>query len=289
MVSWTVVNSICILAAFIQLVFIIANYINPVQLNTIASEIALKDIDFPLDIKICAEPAFNESAIFEAGYERKIYKYFIGRSRFNKTVVGWAGHTKDYGTVGSVEEVLDKVRNHKVDDVIKGISFNFENETLDDILVTAHLNRVNYPQNCYTVNLTKLNKARRETMKTLWMYFKRGKTKKITIHLQGRTLATNRDVFDNTYNTVGDEIFVESGKSRKYAVGISKNIYLEEDKSKNCRNYPNPDFVSYLECDEQYMRNICDSVNLAPVWLYGDFKKVTKTAAVNYRGIFIYL
>ena len=36
--SWTVLNVICVSAAFIQLVFIIANYINPDQLNTIASE-----------------------------------------------------------------------------------------------------------------------------------------------------------------------------------------------------------------------------------------------------------
>ena len=210
--SWTLLNMICALSAFIQLSCIMVDFINPVELNTLVSEIALKDIDFPLDIKICAEPAFNERAIFNAGYERKSYKYFLGKSRFNKTVVGWAGHTKDYGTVGSVEEVLDKVRNHKVEDVVKRIRFDFKNKTSGTLVVPAQLNRVNYPQNCYTINLTEVDKARKETVKTLWIDFKAEKTNKVTIHLQGRTLSAKRDVYDNTFYTKGDEMYVNKTK-----------------------------------------------------------------------------
>ena len=104
---WCVVNVSCVLAAFTQLMFIIDGFINPDQLNTITSEIALKDMDFPLDIKICAEPAFNQSAIIEAGYGNRTYHYFMGMSRYNPSVFGWAGHTNDTGTLGSIEEVLD--------------------------------------------------------------------------------------------------------------------------------------------------------------------------------------
>ena len=281
MVSWTVVNSICILAAFIQLVFIIANYINPDQLNTIASEISLDDIGFPLDIKICAEPAFNQNALVESGYDRLLYNYFTGRSRYNPSVFGWAGHDNENGTLGSVEEILDKVRNHKVDEFIKEIKFDRQNRWVP---VSAQLNRVNYPQNCYTVNLTEINKAREGTVRTLYIGFKAGKTNKVNIQLQGRTLATNRDIYENTFYTKGHEIFVEPGKYRKYAVEISKNVFLEEDTSKNCRSYPNPDFASYMECDEHYMRNICDSLNVAPVWLYDDYEKVTKRIISNISG-----
>ena len=142
----------------------------------------------------------------------------------------------------------------------------------------------NYPQNCYTVNLTEINKARDGTVKTLWIVFKAGKTNKVTIHLQGRTLATNRDINENTFYTKGHEIFVESGKLRKYAVEISKNVFLEEDTSKNCRSYPNPEFASFMECDEHCMRDICDSLNVAPVWLYDDYEKVTKRIISNISG-----
>ena len=98
--SWTVLNVICVSAAFIQLVFIIANYINPDQLNTISNEISLNDIGFPLDIKICAEPAFNQNALEESGYDRLLYKYFTGRSRYNPSVFGWAGRNNENGTLG---------------------------------------------------------------------------------------------------------------------------------------------------------------------------------------------
>ena len=80
-------------------------FIYPTLLNTDASEIDLQDIEFPLDIKICAEPGFNETAIEEAGYAKSPWKYFTGVSRFNSSIVGWAGHTKDFGVKGSVEEI----------------------------------------------------------------------------------------------------------------------------------------------------------------------------------------
>ena len=154
---------------------------------------------------------------------------------------GWAGHDNENGTLGSVEEILDKVRNHMVDEVIEEISFDYENRWVP---VSAQLNRVNYPQNCYTVNLTEINKGRE--VKTLWIGFKAGKTNKVTIHLQGRTLATNRDIYENTFYTKGHEIFVEAGKFRKYAVEISKNVFLNimEQSWSFCvillLNHPNP-------------------------------------------------
>ena len=285
---WCLVNIVCVLAVLTQLFFILMVFVNPDQLNTDTSEIALQDIDFPLDIKICAEPAFDESAIVEAGYgtEWNQYDYFTGRSRFNRSIFGWAGHTPDSGVVGSVEEVLDKVRNHKVDNIVEFIQFQSNNNNGETRLrVPVHLTRVNYPQNCYTVNLTHVNKATSDGVKTLKMSFKTEKTKSVKINLQSSTLNSNREMYDNAFYTKGDPIYVEPGKFRKYAVEISKNVYLEEDKSKNCRDYPNQDFASYMDCDEQHMKNICKSMNLAPIWLYDDLNEVTTMNILNHSGI----
>ena len=57
-------------------------------------------------------------------------------------------------------------------------------------------------------------------------------------------------------------------KFRKYAVEISKNVYLQEDESKNCRNYPNSELSSYVDCDELYMKNICKRINFSLIWLH---------------------
>ena len=113
----------------------------------------------------------TKKTLFDAGFGKRSYHYFNGRSRFDPTVLGWAGLTK-----GSVEEVLDKVRNHKEDDVIEWIGFDFKNKTTgySRVSVSAQLN----PQNCYTVKITNLNRAGTEGLRILQMNFK---TEKKTI------------------------------------------------------------------------------------------------------------
>ena len=71
---------------------------------------------------------------------------------------------------------------------------------------------------------------------------------------------------------------------KKYAVEIAGNSYLEEDTSKKCCNYPNSEYASYKECDDQYMKDICERVGLAPVWLMDDFNLVTKKAVIDDTG-----
>ena len=185
--------------------------------------------------------------------------------------------------------MLDKVRKHKVEDIVKFIQFDFTSiDNEKSLNVSAHLTRVNYPQNCYSVNLTQIGKASAAegSVKMLKMAFKTEKIKSVSINLQSRTLTSNREMYDNAFYTKGDPIFAEPGRFRKYAVEISKNVYLEEDKSKNCRDYPNSEFASYMDCDEQHMKNICKSMNLAPIWLYDDLNKVTKMTIFNQSGIF---
>ena len=41
------------------------------------------------------------------------------------------------------------------------------------------------------------------------------------------------------FYTKGDQIFVERGEFRKDNVKISRDVFLEKDKSKNCQNYTN--------------------------------------------------
>ena len=190
------------------------------------------------------------------------------------------GSRKKHISIGFKYQIY-LVRNHRVDDIVEQIVFGIKSKSTKSLKVPAQLNRVNYPQNCYTVNLTHITKAGQKSVKTMEIDFKTEKIGKVVIKLQGSTLTSNREIFDNALYTRGDEILTHAGKFHKYAVQISKNVYLEEDASKNCRDYPNTDFASYMECDEQHMKNICNGMNLAPIWLYDDFEKVTKMAILN--------
>ena len=260
------------------------SFVVPDLMNTDSSEIDLKDMKFPLDIKICPQPGFNKTAIGEAGYDEKSWwSYFKGVGRFNSSIVGWAGHTRDGGVQGSVEDVYHKIRGHKIEDVIQGIEIDFETEdSIDYPLKDATFTRVNYPHNCYTLDLSKVVEKQNEIIKILRI--KARNIEKLQISLYGSTINTHREIYDNTFYAKGDTVNAKSGELNKYAVKISKNIFLEDDKSKNCREYPNSEYASYMDCDNQYVKKICDKAKLAPIWLLEDISLATTYALVNDSG-----
>ena len=282
--SCRLINIACILAATIQLGFILESFIKPTLLNTSVKEIDLQDIDFPIEIKICAQPGFNETALEEMGYEEGIWSYFKGKSRFNSSIIGWAGHTADFGVKSSVEEVLNKMRNHRIKDIINRSKVKFRSGKYQNVSKEQfHLaDRVNYPHNCFRLNLTFLNEIQEDRINTLEIHFNATKTHRIQVDFHGGSMIANRDIYDDTFGTTGDAIVVEKpGTYYKYAVEISGNSYVEEDTSKKCRDYPNSEYASYKECDDQYMRDICKKVGLAPVWLFEDFSQVTQKAVID--------
>ena len=58
--------------------------------------------------------------------------------------------------------------------------------------------------------------------------------------------------------------------NKKFLVEFKQTKYVEEDKSKGCVNYPNPEYESYNECDEAFMRDILKAYyppDFMPFWL----------------------
>ena len=66
-------------------------YINPTKTSSRQEEVPMKE--FPLLTKVCVRPGFHMAALREAGYTSPD-SYFTGKSRFNSSLIGWAGHTK---------------------------------------------------------------------------------------------------------------------------------------------------------------------------------------------------
>ena len=70
-----------------------------------------------------------------------------------------------------------------------------------------------------------------------------------------------------------------------YIVKIKENVFVEEDPSQTCRNYPTSEFASYKECDDQYVRREVDKLapglNLTPVWMTDDLDMVTTKPLPN--------
>ena len=61
--------------------------------------------------------------------------------------------------------------------------------------------------------------------------------------------------------------------SRSYTVEITQRQFVEKDPFNECRDYPNPEYASYDECDNQFMREKLPG--LTPVWITKNLAEVT--------------
>ena len=70
-----------------------------------------------------------------------------------------------------------------------------------------------------------------------------------------------------------------------YIVRIKTDVLVEEDPSKTCRNYPNDNFASYKDCDDQFMRGkleeVAPGLDLTPPWLADDLDNVTSQPVIH--------
>ena len=140
----------------IQLTSILEDFVNPKLTNTMVEKKKLEDITFPLLFKICPMIGFNETALRKYGYNSAT-DYFKGESMFNGAMVGWGGHKNDsVEPQSSVEEVYAKVQNYKKGDIIHSVKVYFEDgksKKFNSDSAAFYLERVNYPYNCFTLNL----------------------------------------------------------------------------------------------------------------------------------------
>ena len=96
----------CSCLFLVQLFRILPNYLYPITTNTVVKNVPLKNMDFPLDFKVCFQPAvFNETALRSYGYEDMV-AYINGiRNYYDSTaLIGWGGHGNQPG--GNASEVL---------------------------------------------------------------------------------------------------------------------------------------------------------------------------------------
>ena len=108
---WLLVYSVCLTACLLQLASVLQGFMSPHLTNTVTEEIPLEGMAFPLILKLCVKPAFNLTGLDLAGYDTTwgAYSFFMGQSKFNRSIVGWAGHTNTAGVQGTVQELLDNI------------------------------------------------------------------------------------------------------------------------------------------------------------------------------------
>ena len=98
----SILNIVLIISCLVHIGFIGYNILYP-ELPTIhVYDKDLRNIRFPISFRVCAEEAKPSRNYEKYGYNNQM-EYFRGRSRYNKTLIGWAGHTENGSNIGTVE------------------------------------------------------------------------------------------------------------------------------------------------------------------------------------------
>ena len=116
---WTFVNLFCASLFLLQLFYLLPNYFSPTMTIREVGNVELKNMDFPLDIKICLNPLLNSSVLKQFGYP-DIASYQIGANS-NTSLIGWGGYNNQSGAMTTAEELLRKARMDLTTNIFKSI------------------------------------------------------------------------------------------------------------------------------------------------------------------------
>ena len=257
------------------------SYLYPTLTNTDVKEVPLEDMDFPLDFKVCFEPArFNKTALKSFGYE-DMYSYIRGNNNHTlPDAVGWGGYDNRSVQVKNASEVLHAVKKDWTKSQIMS-RLNIFPHPGYDTNIDITLLRINWLANCYLLNIGMVEKDHLKRMKSLVMYFNESilndNNVTVELKLQGRNLAASRAIQDHHFFHTGDDMIMKQDKIPNFRVKIKKRVHIESEPGNTCRNYPNSDFESYRECDQQFMKTRVEEIapGLVPLWMTEDLSKVT--------------
>ena len=198
-------------------------------------------------------------------------------SNFDNSLFGWGGHTSDSMGRTSAKAVLSAVSTNATD-AITAINIVTREDKLG-LVFASWLNRINWLDECHVLDLRRLENVEAKGTKGIIIYFNEAmlhqKNITVEVQLQGQTLATRRNINGLQFYHSGEVMNSLAG----YIVKLKKNVFVEEDPSRTCRNYPNLDFESYMDCDDRYVKEkfkgFFPGLNLTPPWLTNNLDTVT--------------
>ena len=158
-----------------------------------------------------------------------------------------------------------------------------KNEYSSISLDLIKLRRFNHPSNCLSMDIsTELSKT---TVSIINFVFINSESK-AEIFLEDRLIALDRDNSYSRESYRGPSIELDDLKVNryvKYSVDFDQQLFVEEDASIGCKNYPWGPHQNYNDCDETYMEKFISEnypPELRPIFMCKDETKATSTPAV---------
>ena len=257
----------CLLAFLIQMGLSFYKQTNPDKTVAKTTKTGLEEIDFPVVFKICMNPSFNETEAKSLGYTNT-FNYFMGKSMFNDSIYGWAGHTEDGEVVSNALDIQNKIfLNHH--SVINWTALWIRNEWTVIPRSSFKLLRPNFPNNCLTLDISTHMKSGDKVEFLYIVLDKSTFVTKIEVHVEDRLQTMSRYYMASKLKTQGPNIFMKDLQDcsmKTYMLKFTQNIYVEEDKDHNCVVYPTANYSTFESCDSQYLSDLLQQESLQPAW-----------------------
>ena len=103
----------------------------------------------------------------------------------------------------------------------------------------------------------------------------------IEVQLEDKNLATRRQIMFNNMNNQGPMMTYQNSSSRVlnlYTVKLFEEVFMKEDLTKNCTEYPNDQYDSYNDCDLHFgLTRLAQEVGpgFLPLWASTNVSSVT--------------
>ena len=163
------------------------------------------------------------------------------------------------------------------------------NFSIDSLVVETW---VNYFDNCLSVDFLKNNVIRAEGIANIFVFIFDETFSKFTsveIVPVDRNLFTDRNLKNTRLFYFGPNIVMSKEapyrSSDDYILELKQDIFVEDDPSKNCVNFPTREFQSYNDCDKNFtITKLAEHYgpDLVPIWATLDLKTVTKKHFVDW-------
>ena len=118
----------------------------------------------------------------------------------------------------------------------------------------------------------------------------------LEIIFEDRNLATDRDLSLKTLFITGPNIkmklekdlnFQNQHSTQTYAIVLSERVFVDEDPTNICLNYPTELFTSYNECDKNYVRKTLKESfgpDFVPIWATNNMSEVSSGNVTDPMG-----
>ena len=177
-------------------------------------------------------------------------------------------------------------------------TWNFKSQKLSPKTFLT-LIRPNHPNNCHILDFNKLENIDIKKIKQLRISFRNGTGVKIII--EDKKAMVKRSLKFNKFGTSGLDIALSDTSKmvyKYYAVKFEQKVFVEEDPSVVCAEYPTERYQSFEECDSEYLKKMLQksfSTNFTPIWAVDGTDSVTqwiyldtekyKTEMIAYNGL----